>query len=114
MNDDELNELLARSEEEARVFREIDVKRERDAIENWRNSGQKGKPPPPLMQLEELPECYKTDEPFLAQDGLEDLMEGRGQRKRNVVSYNDGLDDDTWAMVRSHFLSRQGQMLIVG
>lgn len=99
MNDDELNELLARSEDESRIFRELDAKREREALENWRALGKKGKPPPQLMQLEELPDCYKTDEPFIVQDGLEDLVEGRGQRKRNVVSYNDGLDDDTWAMV---------------
>lgn len=106
MNDDELNELLARSEEENRIFRELDAKREREALENWRALGKKGKPPPQLMQLEELPDCYKTDEPFIVQDGLEDLVEGRGQRKRNVVSYNDGLDDDTWAMVSRHLLPR--------
>jgi hypothetical protein len=51
------------------------------------------------MQLEELPECYQTDEPFDIKD-TEEVFEGRGQRRRNVVSYNDGLDDDTWAMVR--------------
>lgn len=106
MNDDELNELLARSEEESRIFRELDAKREREALENWRALGKKGKPPPQLMQLEELPDCYKTDEPFIVQDGLEDLIEGRGQRKRNVVSYNDGLDDDTWAMVSTSTLPR--------
>lgn len=100
MNDDELNELLARTDDESRIFRELDLKRERDQLENWRSIGNKGKPPPPLMQLEELPECYQTDEPFITNDGLDDLtIEGRGQRKRNVVSYNDGLDDDTWAMV---------------
>ncbi|KXN84808.1 Chromatin structure-remodeling complex subunit snf21 [Leucoagaricus sp. SymC.cos] len=97
MNDDELNELIARSEEEARLFREIDVKRERDVLENWRNAGNRGKPPLPLIQLEELPECYQTDEPFEMKE-TEELLEGRGQRRRNVVSYNDGLDDDVWAM----------------
>ncbi|KAG2023767.1 SNF2-family ATP dependent chromatin remodeling factor snf21 [Coprinopsis cinerea AmutBmut pab1-1] len=97
MNDDELNELLARGEHEAQIFREIDAKREREVLEAWRAAGNKGKPPPPLFQLEELPECYQTDEPFQAAE-VDDVMEGRGQRKRNVVSYNDGLDDDTWAM----------------
>ncbi|KAJ3879309.1 SNF2-family ATP dependent chromatin remodeling factor snf21 [Lentinula edodes] len=97
MNDDELNALISRSDEEAEIFREMDIKRERDAIENWRAMGNRGKPPQPLVQLEELPECYQTDEPFDSKDA-EELVEGRGQRKRNVVSYNDGLDDDTWAM----------------
>lgn len=33
-------------------------------------------------------------------DSPEILEEGRGQRKRNIVSYNDGLSDDAWALVR--------------
>ncbi|KAJ3768128.1 SNF2-family ATP dependent chromatin remodeling factor snf21 [Lentinula raphanica] len=97
MNDEELNALISRSDEEAEVFRKMDIQRERDILERWRNANNRGKPPQPLIQLEELPECYQTDEPFDSKDA-EELIEGRGQRKRNVVSYNDGLDDDTWAM----------------
>ncbi|KAI0353138.1 hypothetical protein OH77DRAFT_1458548 [Trametes cingulata] len=97
MNDDEINELIARSEEETRIFHEIDLQRERDALENWRRAGNRGKPPPPLMQLEELPECYRTDEPFTVSDELDEL-EGRGHRRRTVVNYNDGLSDDQWAL----------------
>ncbi|KAF9014915.1 SNF2-family ATP dependent chromatin remodeling factor snf21 [Cyathus striatus] len=96
MNDDELNELIARSDNESIVFREMDVKREREMLESWRAQGNRGKPPPSLIPVEELPECYQTDEPF-ADNTEEDLIEGRGQRKRNVVSYNDGLSDDAWA-----------------
>jgi hypothetical protein len=99
MNDDELNELLACHESEMAIFCELDVSRERDALEAWRQAGNRGKPPLPLIQLEELPECYQTDEPFDIKE-TEEAFEGRGQRRRNVVSYNDGLDDDTWAMVR--------------
>jgi ATP-dependent helicase STH1/SNF2 len=98
MNDEELNELIARHESENAIFREMDMQRERNAAEQWRNSGHRGKPPQPLMQLDELPECYQTDEPFEVKE-LDDSLEGRGQRRRNVVSYNDGLDDDTWALV---------------
>ena len=101
MNDEELNAIIARSEEEAEIFRKLDAERERNALENWRAAGNRGKPPPPLIQLEELPDCYQTDEPFGVEGGVEDVVEGRGARKRNVVSYNDGLDDDTWAMVRA-------------
>ncbi|KAJ8520347.1 hypothetical protein ONZ45_g2821 [Pleurotus djamor] len=97
MNDDELNLIISRSEQETQLFRDLDMQRERDALENWRAQGNRGKPPPPLIQLEELPECYQTDEPFEVKDA-EELIEGRGQRRRNVVSYSDGLDDDTWAM----------------
>ena len=55
--------------------------------------------PLPLMQLEELPDCYQSDEPFDVKH-VEEVFEGRRLRRRNVVSYNDGLDDDTWALVR--------------
>ena len=100
MNDEEINEIIARSEEEAVIFRELDIKRERDALERWKAAGNRGKPPPPLIQLEELPDCYQTDEPFGPKDEFEEL-EGRGHRRRTVVNYNDGLSDDQWAMVCS-------------
>ncbi|KAH9964520.1 SNF2 family N-terminal domain-containing protein [Russula dissimulans] len=97
MNDDEINEIIARSDEEARLFSEMDMQRERDAIANWKAAGNRGKPPPPLLALEELPECYRTDEPFEAKDDIEEA-EGRGHRRRAVINYNDGLSDDQWAM----------------
>ncbi|OSD05650.1 hypothetical protein PYCCODRAFT_1384571 [Trametes coccinea BRFM310] len=97
MNDDEINEIIARSDDEAKLFHELDIQRERDALEAWRRAGNRGKPPPPLMQLEELPECYRTDEPFQDSNDLDEL-EGRGHRRRTVVNYNDGLSDDQWAM----------------
>ncbi|KAF9808693.1 hypothetical protein IEO21_07780 [Rhodonia placenta] len=97
MSDEEINELIARSEEEERIFRDIDIQRDREAQEAWKAAGHRGKPPLPLMQLEELPECYQMDEPFDNRDELDEL-EGRGHRRRAVVNYTDGLDDDQWAM----------------
>jgi ATP-dependent helicase STH1/SNF2 len=98
MNDEELNMMLARNDGEIVTFRDMDIKRERDALEAWRAAGNRGKPPQQLMQLEELPECYQNDEPFEVKEVLEG-EEGRGQRRRNVVSYNDGLSDEQWAIV---------------
>ncbi|KAG1722207.1 cation transporting ATPase [Suillus lakei] len=83
MNDDELNE----------IFCMMDLQREWDALDAWRVIGNRGKPPLPLMQLEELPECYQTDEPFEPKE-IDDAIQGRGQRRRNVVNYNDGLSDE--------------------
>lgn len=103
MNDEEINEIIARSDEEVIIFRELDIKRERDAAEAWKAAGNRGKPPLPLMQLEELPECYRTDEPFVSKDEFEE--EGRGHRRRTVVNYNDGLSDEAWAIVRQSFTS---------
>ncbi|KIJ59828.1 hypothetical protein HYDPIDRAFT_99946 [Hydnomerulius pinastri MD-312] len=97
MNDDELNEMIARNDDEVEIFRHMDLAREREALEHWRAAGNRGKPPLGLMQVEELPECYQTDEPFETKE-IDDAIEGRGQRKRTVVNYNDGLSDEQWAM----------------
>ncbi|KAI0296669.1 SNF2 family N-terminal domain-containing protein [Russula brevipes] len=97
MNDEEINEIIARSDEEARLFAEMDMQRDRDAAANWKAAGNRGKPPLPLLALEELPDCYRTDEPFEVKDDIEEA-EGRGHRRRAVINYNDGLSDDQWAM----------------
>lgn len=98
MNDEEINEIISRADEETEFFRDMDIRRERDAAEAWRAAGNRGKPPPGLMTVEELPDCYRTDAPFEVKDEDEG-PEGRGARKRNVVSYNDGLSDEQWAIV---------------
>lgn len=100
MNDEELNEIIARDEGELEIFRQMDMNREREVLEKWRMTGHRGRPLPSLIQLEELPECYQTDEPFEVKD-IDDALEGRGQRRRNIVNYNDGLSDEQWIMVRT-------------
>jgi len=74
--------------------------KEREAFEAWRNKGNRGKPPPQLMQFDELPECYQSEEPFEVRE-VDEILEGCGQRRRNVVIYTDGLSDDAWALVCS-------------
>jgi ATP-dependent helicase STH1/SNF2 len=91
MNDDELNKLIAHHKSEVAIFHEMDIQREKDALESWRAQGKRGNPPLPLMQFEELPDCYQTDEPFDIKD-VEDLVEGRGQRRRNIVGYSQALE----------------------
>ena len=98
MNDDEINSIIARTDEEEKFFSDLDIQRERELAMAWKAAGNRGKPPQPLMQLEELPECYQTDEPFDVKEDL-DEMERRGHRRRAIVNYNDGLSDDQWAMV---------------
>ncbi|PPQ84062.1 hypothetical protein CVT26_013991, partial [Gymnopilus dilepis] len=95
---EEQEEFLRAHREERGRSREIDAKRERGLVESWRAQGNRGnKPPQPLMQFEELSECYQADEPFEVKE-VHEVLEGCGQRKRDVVSYNDGLSDDAWAM----------------
>ena len=110
MNDDEINEIIARSDEEARLFAEMDIQRERDTAMTWKAAGNRGKPPPPLVSLEELPECYRMDEPFEIKDEIEEA-EGRGHRRRAVINYNDGLSDDQWAMVSVSPLSSHRSLI---
>ena len=98
MNDEEINELIARSDREVEIYRDMDIQRIRDHKNAWQLSGRHGPPPQPLIQLEELPECYRNDE-FFESVAIDDEIEGRGQRKRTIVSYNDGLSDDAWAAV---------------
>jgi ATP-dependent helicase STH1/SNF2 len=50
------------------------------------------------MQLEELPECYQTDEPFKPKE-IDDAIQGHGQCHHNVINYNNGLSNEQWAMV---------------
>ncbi|KIL56570.1 hypothetical protein M378DRAFT_16974 [Amanita muscaria Koide BX008] len=68
--------------------------------DEWRNAGNRGKPPLPLMQLEELPECYQTDEPFENKE-TEEVPRDRGTRRRNIIrqTRHSAMIDDAWAMV---------------
>jgi len=98
LNDEEINEIIARSDDEVRIFREMDVERERAADEAWRAKGNRGPRPASLIQVEELPSYWQTDEVFeLNQD--EERYEGRGARKRQQVNYSEGLTDEQLAQV---------------
>ena len=96
MDDDEINELLARDEGEVEIFGDMDIQRLRDIKNNWQLTGHHGPPPQLLIQLEELSRCYRNDG-FFDFTPLERWMEGRGHRRRNAINYNDGLSDDAWA-----------------
>lgn len=88
MDDDDLNAIMARSEEELAVFQQID--RERAATDPYGP----GHPLPRLMGEDELPEIY------LAEDNpVENEIEeyaGRGARERKVTRYDDGLTEEQW------------------
>lgn len=99
MDDDDLNELLARGDDELAIFGRMD--RERLALrqQQWSQSGQTKALPPPLMQEDELPPFYRRDMDAdlakIAQDA-ELEAEGRGRRAKNDIKYTDGLTDDQW------------------
>ncbi|WFC93451.1 RSC chromatin remodeling complex ATPase component [Malassezia brasiliensis] len=92
MNDDDLNELLARSSEEVARFQEVDRERAADEEAEWRALGNTGPLPERLMQESELPELYRRDFDAEVIDGTQ--TEQPLSRRRNVVHYDDGLTED--------------------
>ncbi|WVW81713.1 hypothetical protein I302_103709 [Kwoniella bestiolae CBS 10118] len=95
LDDDELNELLARGDEELGIFTEMDKERKANKLENWKASGKPGELPPVLMQESELPPFYRRDiGQEMALQIANEEEQGRGRRNRNEVRYTDGLTDD--------------------
>jgi superfamily II DNA/RNA helicase len=81
-NDDQLNHIIARSEEEIKLFTKMDVERAAAEKQFWAERGKSV--PTRLMVEEELPEWLKDDK-------IEELEEedlGRGKRARGQVKYN--------------------------
>nr|XP_018266604.1 ATP-dependent helicase STH1/SNF2 [Kwoniella dejecticola CBS 10117]OBR88762.1 ATP-dependent helicase STH1/SNF2 [Kwoniella dejecticola CBS 10117] len=96
LDDDELNELLARGDEELGIFTQMDKDRKAEKLENWKNAGNKESELPPVLMAEsELPPFYRRD---IGQEMAEQIAneeeQGRGRRTKNDVRYTDGLTDD--------------------
>lgn len=94
LNDDELNEILARGDHEKDIFKEMDRERDLKDIEEWKMIGYTGsKVRERLMQDDELPALYQRD--FDAANTFdEEPEEEPAQRRRNVVHYDDGLTEE--------------------
>jgi ATP-dependent helicase STH1/SNF2 len=89
MDDEELNEILARSAEEQELFKEIDDERNATSMYG------KGRDFDRLFSADELPEEYSRD----ISEHLEpqkDIYLGRGARERKIVYYDDGLTEEQW------------------
>jgi len=95
MGDDELNEIVARSEEEMTIFKKMDVERKIKEDEAWRAAGSIKPRQERLIQEYELPEVYrKDDDAHIEPEVVVDL--GRGQRVRAETRYDDGLTEEQW------------------
>lgn len=90
LDDNELNEILARNEDELKAFQEIDAKRIRTQMENGITSR--------LMENSELPECYNVDiEAKLAEEEQQKVfVGGRGNRERKTTHYSEDLSEEQW------------------
>lgn len=95
MEDDELNMMLARSDDEITVFQKIDEERAKDPIYGNRPGC---KAQPRLMGEEELPDIYLNENNPVSEDTEEVGNLGRGARERTKVKYDDGLTEEQWLM----------------
>uniref|UniRef100_H2YVT6 Uncharacterized protein n=1 Tax=Ciona savignyi TaxID=51511 RepID=H2YVT6_CIOSA len=94
-DDETLNQMIARSEEEFDSFQQMDIDRRRSEA---RDPNRK----PRLMEEEELPSWLLTsaDEvERLTQEEAEDKLFGRGSRVRKEVDYSESLTDKEWLRV---------------
>ncbi|KAG8931907.1 hypothetical protein FRC01_000597 [Tulasnella sp. 417] len=96
ITDEELNELLARTDDEQLIFRQMDIEREAREQSEWFAAGGVGPKPERLVTLPEIPAVYQQDDPFPKIDP-DDVIEGRGARVRKDVRYTDGLTDEQFA-----------------
>lgn len=89
IDDEELNEILARSEEETVIFQQMDA--DRYATSPYGRD----KPFDRLMSESELPEDYKKDIEVQLEPPKDEIL-GRGARDRKKIYYDDGLTDEQW------------------
>ncbi|PYH86562.1 superfamily II DNA/RNA helicase [Aspergillus uvarum CBS 121591] len=91
MDDDDLNDIMARSDDELITFQRIDKERQKNTPYG------PGHKYPRLMCEEELPDIYLTEENPVTEEVEVDLG-GRGARERKVTRYDDGLTEEQWLM----------------
>ncbi|KAJ3386117.1 hypothetical protein HDU92_002677 [Lobulomyces angularis] len=103
MNDDELNEIISRNEEEVKIFKEIDLKRKEKDIEDWKGLGKASHyNGVRLMQDSELPSQYLADMEDIAlqeQMAADSIVLGRGVREKKEIFYDEVLKEDEWLAI---------------
>lgn len=91
MDDDDLNMILARSDAEIEIFRQMDAERAKDPVYGLSAGPNRM---PRLMTEKELPEIYLSDGNPISDEPEE--VKGRGARERKGVKYDDGLTEEQW------------------
>ena len=98
LDNDELNQMLARSEREVELFEEIDERQGmQDAV--WKNAHRKSR----LVQVSELPDDIANGEAKMHEVLTRPVQVGdfgRGNRVKERVSYADNLTEHEFALVR--------------
>ncbi|KAH7087413.1 SNF2 family N-terminal domain-containing protein [Paraphoma chrysanthemicola] len=89
MDDDDLNLIMMRNEDEFKLFQEMDRKRLAE------DPYGPGKPLGRLIGESELPDIYLNDADPIVEE-KDDGPVGRGARERTRVKYDDGLTEEQW------------------
>ncbi|KAL8772646.1 MAG: hypothetical protein Q9209_002307 [Squamulea sp. 1 TL-2023] len=90
MDDDDLNQIMARNDDELDLFQKMDEERIRNSEYG------PGRQLPRLMAEDELPQIYLSEENPVPEEVEE--YAGRGARERTRVKYDDGLTEEQWVM----------------
>ncbi|KAJ9061306.1 ATP-dependent DNA helicase Snf21 [Entomophthora muscae] len=85
LNDEDMNDMIARSEEERILFNEMDRVRVADDLGVER-----------LMQEHELPQSLLTEPTLVANPDDDPANLGRGRRAKDIVMYDDGLTEEQY------------------
>lgn len=88
LDDDELNELIARNEKETEVFKGFDEAR----IQETKNASYATR----IMNEQELPYIYKEDPETLLKKEEVVAEYGRGNRERKTPIFDDNLTEEQW------------------
>ncbi|GEQ72758.1 hypothetical protein JCM33374_g6446 [Metschnikowia sp. JCM 33374] len=91
LDDDELNDILARSEDEKKFFTEMDTKRKIEEKVQARQGGYVNR----LITKEELPEVFTED---ISHHFVKETKELGRMRDKKSVKYDDGLTEEQWLM----------------
>jgi ATP-dependent helicase STH1/SNF2 len=93
LNEDEVNEILARSEEEADLFYQMDKEVHRANEQRIAAGGYKSD----LINIEELPDIYRSEAAPKLEQEIQPV--GRGHRKRTTVVYEENLTEQDFIKV---------------
>jgi len=91
-DDETINQMIARNEEEFELFQQMDLDRRREEARNPKRK-------PRLIEESELPQWLLKDDAEvekLTHEEEEDKLFGRGSRQRKEVDYSDALTEKQW------------------
>lgn len=92
LDDDELNEILARSEDEKVLFDQMDADRlTRERVNSREQGGYRNR----LLTQDELPPVFKED---ITKHFHKEVKELAKMREKKKVKYDDGLTEEQWLM----------------